>query len=278
MNTLVQSIEQRLRPLFSEEESRSLAWWIAEEVTGKTQTQLLLDETDCKDTKYSSYIEKILLRLQQKEPIQYIFGHTCWRGLDLKVTPATLIPRPETAELVDWILSEHPSSPLRVLDIGTGSGCIALALKASRPLWNVQGMDISEEALAVARENAKHLNLDVTFTQADVFRLSTLSEAVFRLSYDVVVSNPPYVRPSDEVGESVRLHEPHTALFVPEDDPLLFYREIAKRRLGKEVYFEINECLGHETQAMLIQEGYTDIEVKQDSYGKNRFIRARVAE
>ena len=275
MNTLVQSIEQGLRPLFSEEESRSLAWWIAEEVTGKTQTQLLLDETDCKDTKYSSYIEKILLRLQQKEPIQYIFSHTCWRGLDLKVTPATLIPRPETAELVDWILSEHPSSPLRVLDIGTGSGCIALALKASRPLWEVQAIDISEEALAVARENAKRLNLDVTFIQDDI--LNHNSQFTIH-KYDVVVSNPPYVRPSDEVGESVHLHEPHTALFVPEDDPLLFYREIAKRRLGREVYFEINELLGHETQAMLIQEGYTDIEVRQDSYGKNRFIRARVAE
>ena len=274
MNTLVQSIEQGLKPLFSEEESRSLAWWIAEEVTGKNQTQLLLDETDCKDTKYSSYIEKILLRLQQKEPIQYIFGHTCWRGLDLKVTPATLIPRPETAELVDWILGEH-SSPVRILDIGTGSGCIALALKFSRPLWDVHAIDISEKALAVAKENAQRLALDVTFTQADVLNHQS---PITNQPYDIVVSNPPYVRPSDEVGESVRLHEPHSALFVPEDDPLLFYRAIAKRRLGKEVYFEINECLADETQAMLQQEGYTDIEVRKDSYGKNRFIRARVAE
>ena len=292
----------QLRGYVAEEELYELAYWILEETTGLSRTQILMD---CKDTKKNVYeqekdsfhchrphfsattsgectseqaeakeaenipnIEIILEKVRAHMPIQYIFEHTEWMGLDLRVTPATLIPRPETAELVEWILqTANHYQPLRLADIGTGSGCIAIALKQTCPLWHVTGIDISQEALVVAQGNAQRNQVQITWKQLDI-----LSESLD--SYDIIVSNPPYICQKEKADMEARvlLHEPHSALFVPDSDPLLFYRRIAQMRAAKNLFFEINEAYGKEVCDMLKQLGYQHITLKCDIYGKERMV------
>lgn len=292
----------QLRGYVAEEELYELAYWILEETTGLSRTQILMD---CKDTKKNVYeqekdsfhchrphfsattsgectseqaeakeaenipnIEIILEKVRAHMPIQYIFEHTEWMGLDLRVTPATLIPRPETAELVEWILqTANHYQPLRLADIGTGSGCIAIALKQTCPLWHVTGIDISQEALVVAQGNAQQNQVQITWKQLDI-----LTESID--SFDIIVSNPPYICQKEKADMDARvlLHEPHSALFVPDSDPLLFYRRIAQMRAAKNLFFEINEAYGKEVCDMLKQLGYQHITLKCDIYGKERMV------
>lgn len=286
MLSFVRHIESALQGFYPPDECRALAWWVAEETTGLTRTQII---TGCKDTKIIPNIEIILQRLQKKEPIQYIFGHTLWRGIDLQLSPATLIPRPETAELVDFITrdlaTKAPSLVGRdgvgpaVLDIGTGSGCIAIALKQQHPAWNVYGLDISEEALAIARGNAERNHTSIQFTQCDILRHPPLltDKNGKKVTFQIVVSNPPYIaeREKAQMDTSVLDYEPHSALFVPDQDPLLFYRRIAELRLAPYLYFELNEAYAQQTADMLQSMGYQDIILKNDSYGKPRILAAR---
>ena len=225
-------------------------------------------------------MQTIVKRLLHFEPIQYIFGHTFWCGLDLKVTPATLIPRPETAELVETIINYPlPITNCRVLDIGTGSGCIAIALKKAHPEWQVTGIDISAEAIEVAKENAVRNQVEVEFEVVDIFDFNeqNLKSKISNLKYDIVVSNPPYICEKEKatMNQNVLDFEPAQALFVPDDDPLKFYRKIAELRLGRHLFFEINEAYPKELVALLENIGYTDIQVKNDIYGKPRIIQAR---
>ena len=273
MKQQIDYIISQLRGFYPEEELRELAYWVIEETTGLTRTQIL---TECKGTQIIPNIEIILQKLRAHEPIQYIFGHTEWRGLDLLVTPATLIPRPETAELIDWILEScDKSKPLHVLDIGTGSGCIAIALKKSAPLWQVIGIDISPDALEIAHENAKRNSVEVEWTQADI--LSPITNYRFPI-LDIIVSNPPYICHREKANMDARVldYEPHSALFVPDDEPLLFYRRIATMKSAKSLYFEINEAYGKEVCDMLKELGYTDIQLKHDIYGKPRMVFGRI--
>ena len=273
MKQQIDYIISQLRGFYPEEELRELAYWVIEETTGLTRTQIL---TECKGTQIIPNIEIILQKLRAHEPIQYIFGHTEWRGLDLLVTPATLIPRPETAELIDWILEScDKSKPLHVLDIGTGSGCIAIALKKSAPLWQVIGIDISPDALEIALENAKRNSVEVEWTQADI--LSPITDFRFPI-LDIIVSNPPYICHREKANMDARVldYEPHSALFVPDDEPLLFYRRIAAMKSAKSLYFEINEAYGKEVCDMLKELGYTDIQLKHDIYGKPRMVFGRI--
>ena len=273
MKQQIDYIISQLRGFYPEEELRELAYWVIEETTGLTRTQIL---TECKGTQIIPNIEIILQKLRAHEPIQYIFGHTEWRGLDLLVTPATLIPRPETAELIDWILEScDRSKPLHVLDIGTGSGCIAIALKKSAPLWQVIGIDISPDALEIAHENAKRNSVEVEWTQADI--LSPITNYRFPI-LDIIVSNPPYICHREKANMDARVldYEPHSALFVPDDEPLLFYRRIAAMRSAKSLYFEINEAYGKEVCDMLKELRYTDIQLKHDIYGKPRMVFGRI--
>lgn len=275
MKQLIDYIISELRGFYPEEELRELAYWIIEESTGMTRTQIL---TDCKDTQNISNMEIILQKLRAHEPIQYIFGHTEWKGLDLRVTPATLIPRPETAELVEWILQEADrDKPMSVLDIGTGSGCIAIALKKAAPKWQVTGLDISEEALVVAKENAIRNKVEVNWLQADI--LSPIANNPLPIA-DIIVSNPPYICDSEKKDMDARVldYEPHSALFVPDTDPLLFYRQIASLASSPSlVFFEINEAYGNAVCAMMEQMGYSDVQLKNDMYGKPRMVFGAIA-
>lgn len=213
-------------------------------------------------------------RLMGNEPIQYIAGHTPWMGLDLRVTPDTLIPRPETAELIEHIERHYRHTKgLRVLDIGTGSGCIAIALQQRHPDWEVCGLDISEGALTVARENSIRNSVRVLWQKSDI-----LSDEI-EGKWDIIVSNPPYVCEEEKTAMDANVldWEPSTALFVPDSDPLRYYRRIAQLKAGQHLFFEINERFGNEVCAMLAQEGYSDIQLHQDIYGKDRIVEGRIS-
>lgn len=278
MNALVAHIASLLEDLYDRDEAESLAWWVAEETTGLSRTQLLCD---CKGTTFSPYMQEVVSRLRHFEPIQYVFGHTLWCGLDLKVTPATLIPRPETAELVIKVESlklknERP----RILDVCTGSGCIAIALKKRHSEWQVTGIDISAEAIEIAKENAQRNNVEVRFEVADIFDFNGENyKGLANGKYDIIVSNPPYIRESEkmEMRRNVLDFEPAQALFVPDDDPLKFYRRIASLRLGQQLFFEINEAFGNEVEQLMCEYGYADVQIIKDSYGKARIVKGRMA-
>jgi len=268
----ISNIQSQLESAYPKDEAKALAWWIVEAETGLSRSQIL---SGCKITKNFAHVQEVIDRLLHFEPIQYIFGHTEWCGLYLRVTPATLIPRPETAELVEKILGvpeyRNPGTSLKILDIGTGSGCIAIALKKAHPEWQVTGIDISSEAIEVARENAARNGVEVTFHVADIF-----SDSIE--DFDLVVSNPPYICEREKEGmlPNVLDFEPHTALFVPDADPLKFYRRIAELKLGKYLFFEINEAFGEEMKNLFADLGYTDILITKDIYGKARIIEGRM--
>ena len=251
-----------------------------------------------KDTQLSAddqtELEEIAKRLLQGEPIQYVLGQADFCGRTFKVNEHVLIPRPETEELCQWIVesirgqslcnplcSSHKGQSPEILDIGTGSGCIAITLAAEMPGAEVTAWDISEEALAVARENAKRTNVHVSFEQVDALHLT--SDILHQTSgvYDLIVSNPPYIcnKERAKMEANVLEHEPHTALFVSDDDPLLFYRAIAQYgqtalKDGGWLYFEMNPIYADALVDMLSGMSYRDIEIKEDAYGKQRMIRA----
>ena len=213
--------------------------------------------------------------LSRGTPLQYVLGTTTFMGLDLKVSPAVLIPRPETEELVEWILSNHPATSLKLWDLCSGSSCIALGLKAQREQWDIKGFELSEAAIEIARTNAANHHLSVSFVQQDILQWQGTVEQV-----ELMVSNPPYVLPSEknQMHKNVLEFEPAMALFVPEKDPLLFYREIlliARKQLhpqGK-LYFEINPLLVQEMISLGKKHGFSSATVKKDIFGKDRFIQ-----
>ena len=294
LQSQISNIQSALQAVYPKDEAASLAWWIMEEETGLTRSQLLCG---CKDTTNFANMQKIqtiIDRLLHFEPIQYIFGHTLWNGLDLKVTPATLIPRPETAELVERINVQMVNDQMvNVLDIGTGSGCIAISLKKAHPEWHVTGIDISPNAIEVAKENARRNKVDVNFQVADLFsdQITKYLNKWYMVNdqmVNIVVSNPPYICESEKssMRPNVLNFEPSSALFVPDNDPLLFYRRIAelfartpytRHHTPKYLFFEINEAYGPQLSAMLGGLGYTDIQIHKDIYGKDRIIEGRMA-
>jgi len=233
----------------------------------------------------------ILVDLQQEKPIQYIIGEAWFYGLRFEVNENTLIPRPETEELVDWILNSPITqnlTPITILDIGTGSGCIPIALKANLPQANVSAIDISEKALEVAKRNAKINNVEINFIQTNILEVEDLSQLPSSIThypslYNIIVSNPPYVRvlEKQEIKKNVLDYEPHLALFVDDTDALLFYRKIAQLALKNLtpnglLFFEINQYLGKETVALLENLGFNNIELRKDIYGNDRMIKCSV--
>ena len=220
-------------------------------------------------------LDDIIARLQRHEPLQYIVGHARFHGHRFKVTPATLIPRPETEQLVDLIIDENPRSDLRVLDMGTGSGCIAISLARALKFAQVDALDVSRDALAVARDNAAELKVKVRFFESDMLAEQPAA------TYDIIVSNPPYICWSEReaMERNVKDYEPGQALFVPDNDPLLFYKAIARyaaRSLdrGGRLYLEINQRFGNEVKRLLQDNGFDEVRIMEDSYCKVRFAAA----
>ena len=277
MQTTIQYVEKELGDLYPNSEIQAFIRIIFEYVCGLDYTGLLLQKDKSLSRTDRRKIEGIVQRLKKFEPIQYVLGETEFFGLKLKVSPDVLIPRPETEELVYWMSkSSWPSNPV-FLDVGTGSGCIALALKRRIPNAKIFAADISEQALKIADENAISNDLEVEFIHFDILKWKERSWPFF----DGIVSNPPYVREFEktQMQANVLEYEPKTALFVKDDDPLLFYREIGylSRKYLKpkgKLYFEINEGLADESIQLLKNMQFKQIEIKKDIHGKNRMLKA----
>ena len=274
VNRTAKHIKENLGSYYPAGEVAAFTRIIVTEMLGIPQMTFFLKDNVELTHEQEATLADSINRLQKHEPIQYIQGYSDFCGLRFKVTPATLIPRPETSELVEWVASEASGNE-RILDIGTGSGCIAVSLANKMPQSKVTAWDISNEALAVATGNSRSNGTEVLFEQVDI-----LSYRPEENLFDIIVSNPPYIKENEKsaMHSNVLDWEPHTALFVPDSDPLLFYRTIAKKGLtllkpGGTLYFEINRAHGAETVEMLAGLGYTGIELRKDFAENDRMIK-----
>lgn len=270
--------KQALVALHPQEEVDAITAIALQFVLKKSRVEVALSRKQELSPSQKTALDTILERLLKEEPIQYITGSTQFYGLELKVNPDTLIPRPETEELVDWILKEAVVSKTdaRLLDIGTGSGCIAIAIAKNATRVAVSAIDISEKAIETARDNAQVNQVVVHFVHKDILAVNTLPD-----TYDIIVSNPPYVRALEkaEIKKNVLQYEPHTALFVADTNPLLFYRKITALALQYlkpkgVLFFEINEYLGEETVALVKEMGFHEVVLRKDMFGKDRMLKA----
>ena len=260
---------------YPKEEVGSFFNLLLEEFTGLTRLDLALNPQRELDQEQIKKLEQALSRLQKHEPIQYITGHTEFFGLTFRVNKNVLIPRPETEELVQWVLEDMDASEgIKILDVGTGSGCIAISVAKNLPQAKVSALDVSKEALKVARANAERNKVSIKFLQMDILNTESLPE-----QFDVIISNPPYVRELEkqEMQRNVLEHEPETALYVKDEDPLIFYRQISKLaannlKPGGKLYFEINQYLGKETEALLTEKNF-QTRLKKDIFGVDRMLR-----
>jgi release factor glutamine methyltransferase len=308
-----ETLWRRLTGIYDTDEAKAIVRWVLDERFGLSLTDIVcgkideLNETECKT------LEAMMQRLETGEPVQYVMGTAEFCGRRFHVAPGVLIPRPETEELCEWIMASDKHGQTRtndsvaekavqensllsdanILDVGTGSGCIAITLALEMPEAKVTAWDISEEALSIAKKNAKALKADVTFEKHDILDFeSHLEEQNISLtshlspltskSWDVIVSNPPYVcqKEAATMEKHVLEHEPHLALFVPDNDPLRFYRAIAQYattalKPGGLLYFELNPLYAHDISDMLRMMSWHDITLRQDQFGKQRFLKAK---
>lgn len=273
-----------LKPWYDEQEINSITTLLLSDITGLNKARLKAFPETGLTANQEHQIEDALTKLKTGMPLQYVLGTAEFYGLTFKVNPSVLIPRPETEELVAWIIDTIKQSGLKtgsILDIGTGSGCIPIALKKHLPTFNVTSIDISADALQTARENAELNKVEVDFVNADILQSETSNSITG--PFDIIVSNPPYVTLDDKKQMHVNVvdFEPHTALFVPEDDPLIFYRHIADfanqhLKPGGKLFFEINESLAEETLQMLGSKHFINKELRKDFREKDRMIQAEI--
>lgn len=269
---------QKLAPLYDVLEAESFFYILLEDFHQMKRIDLALQPdfvfTDQEISRWNQVLEK----LEKEIPIQYILGKAHFYGLEFEVNENTLIPRPETEELVEWIVKKNEfKGKIKILDIGTGSGCIAISLAKNLPDAEVFAIDVSEKALETAKKNAFTNEVNVVFMQRDILKTEDLEQ-----NFDLIVSNPPYVRnlEKDEIKKNVLEYEPHLALFVEDDDALLFYRkisELAQKNLKENgtLYFEINQYLGTEMIDLLEAKNFNEIELRKDIYGNDRMIFGR---
>lgn len=276
LSQLLHHFKEELKDVYEEEEVKSIFSISVEHLLQLRRSQLMLNwEKEAEPETLRSFLA-VLEGLKAQKPIQYLLGEAFFYGSVFKVNEAVLIPRPETEELVDWILEEKAPSTV-VIDFGTGTGCIAISLKKHLKDASVTAVDISEEAIRTASENALINQTEVSFLHADI--LTFQSETKF----DIIVSNPPYITEKEraEMQQNVLAHEPHLALFVTNERPLVFYEAVADFALGNlqengSLFFEINEYLAKETIQMLKDKSFVFIELRKDMQGKDRMIRARL--
>lgn len=268
-----------LTPIYGNEESQQFFYLLSETYLHFSKIDIALNFEYELTSEQQQKFTDALKRLQQQEPIQHIIGSAYFYGNTFKVTPDTLIPRPETEELIEWILTDHTNTTGKILDIGTGSGCIAISLADRLPKATVSAIDFSKKALTVAEKNAFRIETTVNFIEQDI-----LIQDKFEDDFDIIVSNPPYVRELEKVAMNTNVldFEPDSALFVSDSDPLLFYRKIAlliansysTSKKQRFLYYEINEYLAEETVEMLEALNFHSIEVKNDFRGKPRMLKA----
>lgn len=274
---------KELSPFYDAYEAESFFYLILEDKHKLRQIDLALNhELNFSESDFVVW-NSLLNQLKKEVPIQYLLGKTSFYGLDFEVNENVLIPRPETEELVEWIINENSKTDktkkLRILDIGTGSGCIAISLAKNLPNAEVFGFDVSKKAIETAKRNAINNNVDVTFVLLDILETDLLT-----CSFDIIVSNPPYVRnlEKEEIKKNVLDYEPHLALFVDDNDALIFYRKIAalaKNSLSEngQLFFEINQYLGKEMKDLLERMNFKNIELKKDIYDNDRMISCKVS-
>jgi len=277
MQAAIIHIRSELQGLYPDTEIKSFSNLIIEKVSGFSRTEIIVNKNTLFSVEQRHVIENFIEKLKEYVPIQYILGETEFFGLPFQVNESVLIPRPETEELVDWIRNENDrNANPSILDIGTGSGCIAISLKHEFTNATVDAFDISEKALETAQNNATLNKLEVTFSKVDILNTPEMEQ-----KWDIIVSNPPYVTELEksEISPNVLDYEPHLALFVPDNDPLLFYRCIAifaqqhLKPKGK-LYFEINRQFGKATVDLLTAMGFGNVELRKDISGNDRMIRS----
>jgi len=284
-----------LQKLYEANETEAITLMVLTEICNQSKAKIKAFPEQELSQQQTEKAANILSQLQTGKPIQYILGKTEFYGLPFNVNPSVLIPRPETEELVEWALASVGSGQWAVdseqlavssiLDIGTGSGCIAISLKKSLPDFKVTGIDISKEALVTARSNADLNEVDIEFIEADILnpKFNNPKSEIEHPKFEIIISNPPYVTLHDktQMHTNVTDFEPHTALFVPENDPLIFYKAIADYAVSHLIpngllFFEINESYGNETVELLKDKGFKNIELRKDMSGRDRMIRAAI--
>jgi release factor glutamine methyltransferase len=275
------TFHKALDHLYEKEEVDSFFFMLIEAYYKVSRLQLAM-EPQLSVENYEAILDALEL-LKKQQPIQYILGVTEFYGLPFKVNEHTLIPRPETEELVAWVLNHQPitiNHQLRMLDVGTGSGCIAISLAKNLPNAEIYALDVSGEAIKIAKQNAKLNNVHVEFIEADILNSETWNSDFKDLNFDIIVSNPPYVREQEKQYMKLNVldNEPHLALFVKDEDPLLFYKAITQFAIDKlskngRLYFEINEYLGNDMIQLLVKNQFSNIELKQDMFKKDRMIK-----
>ena len=277
-----QQLWQSLTPLYDAGEAQAIVRTVLDVEYGMTLTDIICGKVNELSSDEERNLEEIIIRLQNGEPVQYVLGEADFAGRTFHVEPGVLIPRPETAELCQWVEEDASSleadAPKQILDICTGSGCIAITLGLTLPNSEVTGWDISEDALRIAQGNVEMLKVgNVRIEYQDALMLPKAAEAA-----DIIVSNPPYIceKEKADMEKNVLEHEPSIALFVPDEDPLKFYRAIAEYassalKSGGALYFEINPIYEKETREMLQSLGFKDIETKDDAFGKKRMMKAK---
>lgn len=281
--TIHEAYQQTLLQLYhryDDRESANITDLLLEHVTGFRKIDRIMNRQALVSFTQQTRMEELLEQLKAGRPVQYVLGE-CWFGdLKFEVNESVLIPRPETEELVDWILKDHPQKETEIylLDIGTGSGCIPITVKHKKPLWHVTALEVSTDALHLAQRNATINQLKVDFRQLDFLNAANWKSL---RKFDIIVSNPPYIKKNEATSmhENVLAYEPHLALFVDDEDPLIFYRNIAvfgcqHLSAGGAIYVEINESLGAATADVFQAQGYS-CEICTDMQGKERMIKAK---
>jgi release factor glutamine methyltransferase len=272
-----ESLWHRLTPLYETEEAKAIVRWVLDVRFGLSWADILCGKVSELSLDHQKELLSIMLRLEKGEPVQYIIGVADFCGRQFHVAPGVLIPRPETSELCRWTISCRKEAEEKILDIGTGSGCIAITLALEKPEAKVTAWDISDGALSIAKKNANNLGAQVIFEEKDALNLQKESG-----QWDIIVSNPPYIKPQERDGmaKNVLDYEPQLALFAPEDDPIIFYERIGdyawqSLNSGGLLFFELNPLTAEAVGDYLRQLGFSEIEIREDQYGKQRFLKAK---